>query len=733
MWKCEVRSETEGKLFDGRPGFVLGRGERDVLVLMEEKGRELIGVWREKKVVHRGDVKRVWKDEEVVRVAGQLEECVLGVLMEMMGLGLVGNGGKSVFVCGLACLGLNLKDGGWKEVDGCTQVCAAVLTIGKLFVLYDCWLKRKKEVDYLMVERGMSEDDVELEVDGLVERLNEQAKKYFLSKVIAVKGKVRVMELLMDWISYGKAIKMREKSWQTKVQWLRDLDGVAVGLFKKSVRLRMDGVKGMVWDLLGDLEEKMKSELLFVSGWDLEREGLMVDMNSLVDDWRRKAIGYSFVTDERNGGEHGGVLKLDGSRWLLRRVMGEKKLRGLFMVRSVVDGREEWDFDRGKWDVFARKVKGWKECFLILVHLTGGGPGRANEVLSVRRRNGETMMRNVFVDDGMVSLVVGYVKGSSKSMKGSTVMRFLPERVGRLMVWYLWLLCPFVEMLQMRVKGVKRIGEFVWEAEPEVTFGQVWEKVGWSGEIDLGGEDEGQGKEGRGKDEDEDDDELSGENERFRDEEDDGWDESGGVVRKVWEREIMFDKSDGEDESDVEDVGFGRMGGGEGGSSGGGRGKGKKEKVRCLEVDGYWNGRRFGMVFRRESKKRMGQDMGLSVWRDAYVGFHRRNVRDGKVGSMLVRMDEGGLGLEDGGKVGGDEMEEYRSKQLAHSRRVELNAYAGSNMELQFGREDERSLFRKVSEDWHMVLGLKSRGERVREDVMMKKMKKKKRMGKKGL
>ena len=73
----------------------------------------------------------------MVKVRGQLEECVLGVLMEMMGLGLVGNGGKSVFVCGLACLGLNLKDGGWKEVDRCTQVCAAVLTVRKLFVLYD--------------------------------------------------------------------------------------------------------------------------------------------------------------------------------------------------------------------------------------------------------------------------------------------------------------------------------------------------------------------------------------------------------------------------------------------------------------------------------------------------------------------------------------------------------------------------------------------------------------------
>lgn len=58
----------------------------------------------------------------------------------------------------------------------------------------------------------MSEDNVELEVESLVERLNKQAKRYFFSKVIAMKGKVRIIELLMDWISYRKAIKMSEKS-----------------------------------------------------------------------------------------------------------------------------------------------------------------------------------------------------------------------------------------------------------------------------------------------------------------------------------------------------------------------------------------------------------------------------------------------------------------------------------------------------------------------------------------
>ena len=170
-------------------------------------------------------------------------------------------------------------------MDGCTQVCAAVLTLGKLFVLYDCWLKRKREVDLLVVKRGMLEDQVEMEVESLVERLNGRARELLFSKVEGLSGKVRVMELLMDWISYGKSIKMKEKSWKSKIQWLVDFDGKMTALFGKNVRLRMDGIKGMVWDLLGELEVKMKEELLFFEkSWDLEKKGLMVDMNLLVDD-----------------------------------------------------------------------------------------------------------------------------------------------------------------------------------------------------------------------------------------------------------------------------------------------------------------------------------------------------------------------------------------------------------------------------------------------------------------
>ena len=71
---------------------------------------------------------------------------------------------------------------------------------------------------------------------------------------------------------------------------------------------------------------------------------------------------------------------------------------------------------------------------MILVHLTAGRPSRSKEVLSIRRRNKDIAIRNVFIDNRIVSLVVRYIKGLSKTISRSIVIRFLPERVGRLLV-----------------------------------------------------------------------------------------------------------------------------------------------------------------------------------------------------------------------------------------------------------------------------------------------------------
>ena len=162
----------------------------------------------------------------------------------------------------------------------------------------------------------------------------------------------------------------------------------------------------------------------------------------------------------------------------------------------------------------------------------------------------------------------------------------------------------------------------------------------------------------------------------------------------------MFNRSNKDNKSNKEGISLGRVVGREG----------KEKEVRCIKLDRYQNSRRFSIVFRRESKKRIVQDIGLSVQRDAYVAFYRIDTYNVRVRKLLKKIENGDLEFR-GSLEEDNNVEEYRSKQLAHSRIVKLNAYVGSNIEFQFRREDKRRLYRRVSKDQHMVLGLKSRGQ----------------------
>ncbi|KIX94361.1 uncharacterized protein Z520_10071 [Fonsecaea multimorphosa CBS 102226] len=83
--------------------------------------------------------------------------------------------------------------------------------------------------------------------------------------------------------------------------------------------------------------------------------------------------------------------------------------------------------------------------------MTGSGPGRGTEILTVRHRNDSTGKgRGIFIDSRLVDIVVGYYKGYGFSVKSKIVHRFLPRE-------------PFVEILQMYHNGQKDFEAWLWE------------------------------------------------------------------------------------------------------------------------------------------------------------------------------------------------------------------------------------------------------------------------------
>jgi hypothetical protein len=118
---------------------------------------------------------------------------------------------------------------------------------------------------------------------------------------------------------------------------------------------------------------------------------------------------------------------------------------------------------------YFRTVKKFKEELIVLCHLTASAPARGPELLSVMHTNGQDSraQRGVFLDDGIVELVITYHKGFSLSQKVKIIHRYLPREVGELVVFYLWLVEPFLQHLQQMTRGQVEFSSHLWEPEPE--------------------------------------------------------------------------------------------------------------------------------------------------------------------------------------------------------------------------------------------------------------------------
>ncbi|EAW15379.1 uncharacterized protein NFIA_047040 [Aspergillus fischeri NRRL 181] len=113
---------------------------------------------------------------------------------------------------------------------------------------------------------------------------------------------------------------------------------------------------------------------------------------------------------------------------------------------------------------YLQQAKAFLEHLLLLVYITGGQPGRATELLSLRHSNTlHGRHRNVFIKHGLVSTVTMYHKGYSIDNTMKIIHRYLLKAVSELVVYYLWLILPFCQALQKLVHGQKGpASAFLW-------------------------------------------------------------------------------------------------------------------------------------------------------------------------------------------------------------------------------------------------------------------------------
>jgi hypothetical protein len=88
---------------------------------------------------------------------------------------------------------------------------------------------------------------------------------------------------------------------------------------------------------------------------------------------------------------------------------------------------------------YMAKVRTFKEQLFVLVHMTGGGPARGPEIVSIQHKNGvdDRGYRGVFVEGGLVSFVTSYYKGYRKSKKVKIIHRYVLQEVSEIVIYFL--------------------------------------------------------------------------------------------------------------------------------------------------------------------------------------------------------------------------------------------------------------------------------------------------------
>lgn len=293
----------------------------------------------------------------------------------------------SVLLSYLAGRGL-AEDGSWREPTGMTSLMSAVTHVARLMIYLD--VRAHADVN------GHFGRHLHARVQGWM-----------------VNSSRGPMAELLSWRLYASAVAAATvpPAWTS---WSADGQTVVF----KHVELHLDDWRRLIRSQLADAGRILNNDLLLGSG----RPGLTP--GRLKDVMTETRPGFSFVADRRN------TISPD---WLIRQTQVRRLLtEGAWSGAAV--------------SRYLGAATDFLEKMLLLVHLTGGLPARAPEIISLQHCNGEGR-RNVFIHDGQVLLLTGYHK-TLYAAGSRLVARFLPAAVGELLTTYLAVVLPFVRHLQ---------------------------------------------------------------------------------------------------------------------------------------------------------------------------------------------------------------------------------------------------------------------------------------------
>ena len=383
---------------------------------------------------------------------GELERLCLKFCIALLDHQISKHEYESPLVCALAVLGIHGDQ--WMGPDRYPPILSAMIKISRMMVIQQAW----EECDHDSSRHGNSNNSSFASDSSNSRRLSTtssgilQEVKGMMDRFM-VRGSHGPMQWMLDLRTYGLKIH-----YNTTTEGHVDWDGDRI--VYKQVQFTMSDFRSMVHGLVERTQGLLFDDLLFQrEGSGLPRVPLpRIRWSKLRDNPADKQRRWNFIQDERN------TWDIESPEtWLWRRIEDTPVQKEFVQLHN-----QEMQWQQKGIDNYMEQIVEFREKLLVLMHFTGGQPARAPEILSVRHCNttrGEH--RNIFVENGLVVFVTRGHKGYSMKGDVKVIHRYLPQEVGMLLVYYLLLVLPFQQRLELAVWKSKRISAVFWPADPQ--------------------------------------------------------------------------------------------------------------------------------------------------------------------------------------------------------------------------------------------------------------------------
>lgn len=356
----------------------------------------------------------------------QFDDLCLDFCISLLDHELKGDIYESVVLGLLAVLGIDAACSTFLEAPNYTSKLSGFIKIGQMLVL------------------GKAVREVECgKVDNVLDPLDDMRRRFMTVDTCTP------FSWAVSLRSFGKKIWDNTTS-LGYIQWSDDGQTV----FYKDIELRVQAFREFITAQVNRVQSLLAD--LFMLASDEAREDVVppLYLHRVRDNPTVTEVGWSFLNDDRNRD-----LMPCKKGWLLRRLLHTDRLRTEFTYPGYVQ-KIIWDKDAVR--RYRKKVEAFLEGLLLLIHVTSGQPARGTEIIGIQHSN-STFHRNIFIEDGLVALVTSYHKGYTCTGSTKIIHRYLPREVSELLVYYVWIIHPFLQELDLLVPSPRRrSSSFLW-------------------------------------------------------------------------------------------------------------------------------------------------------------------------------------------------------------------------------------------------------------------------------